>query len=112
MGATEELTHTVFPHSTLSESMHESVLAAFGRALNFQETLAAAPRPRRWIGSRPGRRVQKTETAFDSLPEAPRFLPTSSAAASRLRASRWARPSKISAATINALVSTEMNRVT
>jgi len=30
-----ELMHTVFPHPTLSESMHESVLDAFGRALNF-----------------------------------------------------------------------------
>ena len=33
--ATEsELMQTVFPHPTLSESMHESVLAAFGKALN------------------------------------------------------------------------------
>src|SRR5262249_23256547 len=30
----EELMHTVFPHPTLSEMMHESVLAAYGRALN------------------------------------------------------------------------------
>ena len=30
----EELMHTVFPHPTLSEAMHESVLAAFGRALH------------------------------------------------------------------------------
>ena len=29
-----ELMHTVFPHPTLSEMMHESVLAAYGRALN------------------------------------------------------------------------------
>jgi dihydrolipoamide dehydrogenase len=29
-----ELIHTVFPHPTLSESMHESVLDAFGRALH------------------------------------------------------------------------------
>jgi dihydrolipoamide dehydrogenase len=29
-----ELAHTVFPHPTLSETMHESVLAAFGRALH------------------------------------------------------------------------------
>lgn len=29
-----ELMHTVFPHPTLSEMMHESVLAAFGRALH------------------------------------------------------------------------------
>jgi dihydrolipoamide dehydrogenase len=33
--ATEEsLMHTVYPHPTLSEAMHESVLAAYGRALN------------------------------------------------------------------------------
>jgi len=30
----EELMHTVFPHPTLSEMMHESVLNAFGRALH------------------------------------------------------------------------------
>jgi dihydrolipoamide dehydrogenase len=30
----EELMHTVFPHPTLSETMKESVLAAYGRALN------------------------------------------------------------------------------
>ncbi len=30
----EELMHTVFPHPTISESMHESVLAAYGRALH------------------------------------------------------------------------------
>ena len=30
----EDLIHTVFPHPTLSEMMHESVLAAYGRALN------------------------------------------------------------------------------
>jgi dihydrolipoamide dehydrogenase len=29
-----ELMHTIFPHPTLSESMHESVLDAFGQALN------------------------------------------------------------------------------
>jgi dihydrolipoamide dehydrogenase len=34
--ATEaDLLHTVFPHPTLSEAMHESVLDAFGGALNF-----------------------------------------------------------------------------
>jgi len=34
--ATEaELMHTIFPHPTLSESMHESVLDAYDRALNF-----------------------------------------------------------------------------
>jgi len=33
--ATEaELMRTIFPHPTLSEAMHEAVLAAFGRALN------------------------------------------------------------------------------
>ena len=30
----EELFHTIFPHPTLSESMKESALDAFGRALN------------------------------------------------------------------------------
>jgi dihydrolipoamide dehydrogenase len=30
-----ELMHTVFPHPTLSEMMHESVLDAYGRALHF-----------------------------------------------------------------------------
>jgi dihydrolipoamide dehydrogenase len=30
----EDLMHAVFPHPTLSEMMHESVLAAYGRALN------------------------------------------------------------------------------
>ncbi len=30
----EELMHTVFPHPTLSEMMHESVLAAYGRAIH------------------------------------------------------------------------------
>ena len=30
----EELMHTVFPHPTLSEMMHESVLDAFGRAIH------------------------------------------------------------------------------
>ena len=30
-----ELMHTVFPHPTLSEMMHESVLAAYGKALHF-----------------------------------------------------------------------------
>jgi dihydrolipoamide dehydrogenase len=29
-----ELMATVFPHPTLSEMMHESVLAAYGRALH------------------------------------------------------------------------------
>jgi dihydrolipoamide dehydrogenase len=33
--ATEaELVHTVFPHPTISEAMHEAVLAAFGRAIH------------------------------------------------------------------------------
>ena len=30
-----ELMHTIFPHPTLSEMMHESVLDAFGRAIHF-----------------------------------------------------------------------------
>jgi dihydrolipoamide dehydrogenase len=29
-----ELMETVFPHPTISESMHEGVLAAFGRVLH------------------------------------------------------------------------------
>lgn len=31
----KELIETIFPHPTLSEMMHESVLAAFGRAIHF-----------------------------------------------------------------------------
>jgi dihydrolipoamide dehydrogenase len=31
----EDLMHTVFPHPTLSEMMHESVLNAYGRALHY-----------------------------------------------------------------------------
>jgi dihydrolipoamide dehydrogenase len=30
-----ELMHTVFPHPTISEAMHEAVLAAYGRAIHF-----------------------------------------------------------------------------
>ncbi len=30
----EELIHSVFPHPTLSEMMHESVLGAYGRAIH------------------------------------------------------------------------------
>jgi dihydrolipoamide dehydrogenase len=30
----EELMHTIFPHPTMSEMMHESVLDAFGKALH------------------------------------------------------------------------------
>jgi dihydrolipoamide dehydrogenase len=30
-----ELMHTVFPHPTLSEMMHEATLAAYGRAVHF-----------------------------------------------------------------------------
>ena len=30
-----ELMETIFPHPTLSEAMHESVLSAFGRSINF-----------------------------------------------------------------------------
>jgi dihydrolipoamide dehydrogenase len=29
-----ELMHTVFPHPTLSEMMHEAVLAAYGRPIH------------------------------------------------------------------------------
>lgn len=31
----KELINTIFPHPTISESMHEAVLAAFGRAIHF-----------------------------------------------------------------------------
>ncbi len=31
----EDLMHTVFPHPTVSESMHEAVLSAFGKTLHF-----------------------------------------------------------------------------
>ncbi len=31
----EDLMHTIFPHPTLSEMMHESVLDAYGKAINF-----------------------------------------------------------------------------
>ncbi|WP_438725697.1 dihydrolipoyl dehydrogenase [Parasphingorhabdus sp. DH2-15] len=31
----EDLMHTIFPHPTLSEMMHESVLSAYGKALHF-----------------------------------------------------------------------------
>ncbi len=31
----QDLMHTVFPHPTLSEMMHESVLAAYGRAIHY-----------------------------------------------------------------------------
>ena len=30
-----ELMHTIFPHPTLSEMMHESVLEAYGRVIHF-----------------------------------------------------------------------------
>jgi dihydrolipoamide dehydrogenase len=30
-----ELMHTIFPHPTLSEMMHESVLSAYGQAVHF-----------------------------------------------------------------------------
>ena len=30
-----ELMHTIFPHPTLSEMMHESVLSAYGKAIHF-----------------------------------------------------------------------------
>ena len=31
----EDLMHTIFPHPTLSEMMHESVLDAYGRVIHF-----------------------------------------------------------------------------
>ncbi len=31
----QELMHTVFPHPTVSETMHEAVLDACGRAIHF-----------------------------------------------------------------------------
>jgi dihydrolipoamide dehydrogenase len=31
----EDLMHTIFPHPTLSEMMHESVLDAYGRAIHY-----------------------------------------------------------------------------
>jgi dihydrolipoamide dehydrogenase len=31
----EELMHTVFPHPTVSETMHEAVLDAYGRVIHF-----------------------------------------------------------------------------
>jgi dihydrolipoamide dehydrogenase len=31
----EDLMHTIFPHPTLSEMMHESVLDAYGRAVHY-----------------------------------------------------------------------------
>ena len=31
----QELMATIFPHPTLSEAMHESVLSAYGRTINF-----------------------------------------------------------------------------
>ena len=34
-----ELIQTIFPHPTLSEMMHESVLAAYGRVLHVMENL-------------------------------------------------------------------------
>jgi dihydrolipoamide dehydrogenase len=30
-----ELMHSIFPHPTISETMHESVLDAYGRAIHF-----------------------------------------------------------------------------
>jgi dihydrolipoamide dehydrogenase len=33
-GTEEDFIHTVFPHPTLSEMLHESVLAAYGRPLH------------------------------------------------------------------------------
>jgi dihydrolipoamide dehydrogenase len=34
-GTEQDLMRTVFPHPTLSETMHESVLDAYGRTLHF-----------------------------------------------------------------------------
>ena len=31
----EDLIHSVFPHPTLSEMMHESVLEAYGRVIHY-----------------------------------------------------------------------------
>jgi len=31
----EDLMHTVFPHPTVSETMHEAVLDAYGRVIHF-----------------------------------------------------------------------------
>ncbi len=31
----QELMHSIFPHPTLSEMMHESALDAYGRAIHF-----------------------------------------------------------------------------
>ena len=39
-----ELMHTVFPHPTLSEMMHESVLDAYGRAMHIERELAVDQR--------------------------------------------------------------------
>ena len=35
----EELMHTIFPHPTLSEMMHESVLDAYDRAIHIWVTM-------------------------------------------------------------------------
>ena len=45
-----DLMHTVFPHPTVSETMHESVLGAYGQAIHFLKASGAATR------SLPGRR--------------------------------------------------------
>jgi dihydrolipoamide dehydrogenase len=31
----QELMNTIFPHPTISETMHEAVLGAYGRAIHF-----------------------------------------------------------------------------
>jgi dihydrolipoamide dehydrogenase len=41
-----ELMRTIFPHPTLSEMMHESVLDAYGRALHFSGCPSPRPSPR------------------------------------------------------------------
>ncbi len=35
-----DLMHTMFPHPTISETMHEAVLDAYGRVLHFRATTA------------------------------------------------------------------------
>ena len=40
--------HTVFPHPTVSETMHEAVLDAYGRAIHFLIP-AICPAPRAFL---------------------------------------------------------------
>jgi Pyridine nucleotide-disulphide oxidoreductase, dimerisation domain len=46
--AEEELMHTVFPHPTLSEAMHEAVPDAYGRA-RISERVASGERLHRFV---------------------------------------------------------------